>query len=73
MIVLAKNNIPTRDMPTMSRDELESEWHKAQEYFYEVRAQKIETDRLYIAAANQLNTVERLMKKVERQEAFSKR
>ena len=73
MIVLAKNNIPTTDVPTMTRDELESEWRKAKECFYEARAQKIETDRLYVVAANQLNTLERLMKKVERQAAFSKR
>jgi hypothetical protein len=73
MIVLAKNNSPTVDVPTMTRDELESEWRKANEYFYEARAQKVETDRLYVAAANQLNILERLMKKVERQEAFSKR
>jgi hypothetical protein len=73
MLVLTKNKIPTADVPTMTRDELEGEWRKANEYFYEVRAQKIETDRLYVAAANQLNTLERLMKKVERQEAFSKR
>ena len=73
MLVLAKKVIPATDVPTMTRDELEGEWRKANEYFYEMRAQKVETDRLYVAAANQLNTLERLMKKVERQEAFSKR
>jgi hypothetical protein len=73
MIVLAKNNIPTGDVPTMTRDELEIEWRKANESFFEARAQKVETDRLYVAAANQLNTLERMMKKVERQAAFSKR
>jgi hypothetical protein len=73
MIVLTKNNIATRDAPTMSRDELEVEWRKANEYFFEVRAQKVETDRLYVAAANQLNTLERQLKKIERQAAFSKR
>ena len=73
MIVLTKNNIATREVPTLSRDELEVEWRKANEYFFEVRAQKVETDRLYVAAANQLNTLERQLKKMERQAAFGKR
>jgi hypothetical protein len=73
MIVLAKNDIPTEGVPTVSRDELASEWRKAKEYFYEARAKKIETDHLYVAAANRLNTLERLVKKAERQAAFSKR
>ena len=73
MLVLSKNRVPITDVPAKTRDELESEWLKAQENFNEVRAQKIEIDRLYVAAANHLNTVERLMKKVERQKAFSKR
>jgi hypothetical protein len=73
MLVLTKNHIPTKDAPPLSHEELQVEWRKANEYFFEVRAQKVETDRLYVAAANQLNTLERQLKKVERQAAFSKR
>lgn len=73
MIALAKKDIPTRDVPIQSRDELESEWHQARERFDQALVQKTETDRIYMAAANRLNSLERLIQKLERREATAKR
>ncbi len=73
MITLLKREIPVRDDIGMTRDELESEWIKAKECFDQALAQKTEADRIYIAAATQLNTLDRLVKKVEQRAAGVRR
>ena len=73
MIIRAKGKVPTRDIPIITRDELESDWRKARECFEQALAQKIETNRLYVAAATKLNTIERLVKRVKKQEMLAKR
>jgi hypothetical protein len=74
MIVLTKKGeVPIRDFPNMTRNELESESRDAKECFDQALVQKIETDRIYVAAATRLNTVDRLMKKVEQRVALAKR
>ena len=73
MITMTKREIPTRDFPDMTTDELESEWLVAKGCFDRARAQKIETDRLYLAAATRLNTLDRLVKKAEQRAALDRR
>ncbi len=73
MIALTKREVPTGDFHDMTRDELESEWRKAQECFDQVLVQKTETDRIYVAAATRLNTLDRLVKKVEQRAVVAKR
>ena len=73
MIVFAKRDAPTGDFPTMSRDEVEIEWRKAKECFDQVLVQKTKTDLVYVAAATQLNTIERLMKKMAQRKAIAER
>ena len=58
---------------TMTHNELVIGWEEARARFNEARANKIEADRIYLAAANQLNTFERLIKKVDRQKASEQR
>lgn len=69
MTVIRKNEVPVRDFPIMTRDELENEWKEAKERFAQALASKTEADEVYLAAATQLNTIERLLKKVEQQRA----
>jgi hypothetical protein len=73
MIVLPRRDVPTRDFPDMTPDELESEWRKAKECFDQALVQKIETDRIYLAAATRLNTLDRVVKKVEQRAIFAER
>jgi hypothetical protein len=73
MINLTRKAVATEDIPDLTRNELESEWSKAKELFDEALAQKTEADRIYIAAANRLNLVERMVKKVEQRAVVAKR
>jgi hypothetical protein len=74
MIVLTrKSEVPTRDFPDMTRNELESERSRAKECFDEALVQKTETDRIYVAAATRLNRVDRMVKKVEQRVALARR
>jgi hypothetical protein len=73
MITLPKREVPTEDVPDMTRDELESEWRKAKECFDQALVQKTEADRAYVAAANTLNALDRLVKKVEQRAVVAKR
>ncbi len=74
MIVLTKKSeVPTRDFPAMTRNELETESRDAKECFDQALIQKTETDRIYVAAAIRLNTVVRLVKKVEQRVALARR
>ena len=65
--------VATRDLPDMLPEELEREWRKAKECFDQARALKQETDRNYIAAANRLNMLDRLAKKVGQRAAIESR
>lgn len=73
MITLLKKEVPTRDIPDMTREELDSEWREAKACFDQALAEKTETDRIYVAAATRLNTLDRLVKKVEQRAAVEKR
>ena len=73
MIAPAKQGILTRDIPTVTRDELASDWRNAKECFDQALAQKTEADRVYVAAATRLNTIERQVKKLEKQDAHALR
>jgi hypothetical protein len=74
MIVLTKKGeVSTRDFPNMTGSELESEARNARECFDQALVQKTETDRIYVAAATRLNTVDRLVKKVEQRVALARR
>ncbi|HEX8230765.1 MAG TPA: hypothetical protein VF826_15825 [Chloroflexia bacterium] len=57
----------------MTRDELASEWRKARVSFDQALAEKTEADRIYLAAAVRLNTLDRLVKQVEQRAAVAKR
>ena len=71
--MLPRKDVPTRDFPDMMPDELESEWRKAKECFDQALVQKIETDRIYLAAATRLNTLDRVVKRVEQRAIFARR
>ena len=73
MIILPKSEGPTGDLPDMTNDELKSEWYKAKGSFDQALVQKTETDRIYVAAATRLNTLDRLVKKVEQRAAIARR
>jgi hypothetical protein len=73
MIVLQRNIAAKSEIPTMTREELESAWHKAMEYFEQTRAQKVEVDHVYLAAANELNAIERLVHKLDHRAAMARR
>jgi hypothetical protein len=57
----------------MNRDELETEQCEARECFDRALVQKIETDRIYVSAATKLNTLDRLVKKIEQRAAVDRR
>lgn len=73
MIMIPKRDVSTEDLSHMTRDELESERRKAKECFDLALVQKTGTDRIYVDAATWLNTLDRLVKKVEQRAALAKR
>jgi hypothetical protein len=73
MITLPKREASSGDLPEMTRAELDSEWRKAKACFDQALAQKTETDRQYVAAATKLNTLDRMVKKVEQRAAVDRR
>ena len=73
MITQRRKDFSTGDLPEMTRDELEREWHKARESYDEALVQKTAMDQIYLAAANKLNKLDRLIQKVERNAADAKR
>lgn len=68
-----KSQVPTRDFPEMTRDELNRKRREAKDCFDQALVEKTETDRIYVAAATRLNTLDRLMKKVAQREAVDSR
>jgi len=73
MLTFPKIEQAAQDFPVMTRDELETEQCEAREYFDRALIQKIETDRIYVAAATKLNTLDRLVRKVEQRAAVDRR
>ena len=63
MMNWTRREIATRDLPDMPPLERDREWSKAKVCFDQALAQKQETDRIYKAAANRLNQIERVVKK----------
>ncbi len=73
MITMRKSEIQSTITPNITREEMENEYRKAKEVFEQALIQKSETDRIYVAAANRLNNIERLVQKVEQREANARR
>ena len=73
MITLPRRKATTEAPPDMTHDELQIEWRKAKVCFDQALIEKTECDRIYVAAATWLNTLERLVKKVEQRSAVDKR
>lgn len=61
------------EIPDMTGGELDRKYREAKEFFEQALAQKKEVDRIYVAAATRLNTVERMVKKVEQRAAANRR
>ena len=73
MITIPKSKLADRDLLDMSPDELQREHLKAQERFDQARLRKQEADRDHIAAAHELNMLDRLVRKAEQREALDRR
>ncbi len=73
MVTMLKRQDPSEDFLDISYDELLVEWNTAKKRFDQALVQKTETDRIFVAAANKLNTLERLVKKVERRALVARR
>ena len=73
MIALPRKESLLGEFSDMTTAELESEWRATKVCFDQALAQKIETDRIYVAAATRLNTLDRLMKKVVQRTAATRR
>ena len=73
MLTIPRSDFATRDIPEMSPAQLKDEWRKAKECFDQARFQKQEADSNYVAAANKLNMLDRLAKKVEQRAAQDRR
>jgi hypothetical protein len=66
MVTMLNRQDPSDDFLDMSYDELLVEWTNAKKRFDQALIQKTETDRIFVAAANKLNALERVVKKVQR-------
>jgi len=64
---------PAEHFLDMSYDELLAEWTNAKRVFDQALIQKTETDRIFVAAANKLNALERVVKKVQRRAVVARR
>ncbi|HEX8597617.1 MAG TPA: hypothetical protein VF952_03780 [Chloroflexia bacterium] len=73
MITLSRRETIVASSHDMTRAELESEWRNARVSFEQALAAKTEADRVYVAAATRLNTLDRLVKQVEQRAAAAKR
>lgn len=73
MLTLARTEVAQGISPNMTCAELDSELCEAKRCFEQALAQKNEIDRIYLAAANKLNMLERVKKKVEQRAAADKR
>ncbi len=73
MITIPKSTDPTQDLLDMPPDELQREHGKAQARFDQARLRKQEADHDHLAAAHELNMLDRLMRKAEQREALDRR
>lgn len=73
MITLTRRETIIAGSKDMTRAELEAEWRNARGSLDQALAAKTEADRVYVAAAVRLNTLDRLMKQVEQRAAAAKR
>lgn len=73
MVTMLNRQDPSNDSPDITYDELMVEWSSAKRGFDHALIQKTETDRIFVAAANKLNTLERVVKKVERRAVVARR
>jgi hypothetical protein len=64
---------PSEDFLDMTLNELLAEWTNAKRGFDQALIQKTETDRIFVAAANKLNALERVVKKVQRRAVVARR
>jgi hypothetical protein len=64
---------PSEDFLHMTLNELLAEWTNAKRRFDQALIQKTETDRIFVAAANKLNALERVVKKVQRRAVVARR
>jgi hypothetical protein len=73
MVTMLKRQEPSEDFLDMTLDELLAEWTNAKKRFDQALIQKTETDRIFVAAANKLNALERVVKKVQRRAVVAQR
>ena len=73
MVTMLNRQDPSDDFLDMSYDELLAEWTNAKKRFDQALIQKTETDRIFVAAANKLNALERVVKKVQRRAVVARR
>jgi hypothetical protein len=73
MVTMLKRQDPSEDFLDMTLDELLAEWTNARKHFDQALTQKTEADRIFVAAANKLNALERVVKKVQRRAVVAQR
>jgi hypothetical protein len=73
MVTVLNRQDPSEDFLDMTLDELLAEWTNAKKRFDQALIQKTETDRIFVAAANKLNALERVVKKVQRRAVVAQR
>ena len=73
MVTMLNRQDPSEDFLDMTLNELLAEWTNAKRGFDQALIQKTETDRIFVAAANKLNALERVVKKVQRRAVVARR
>lgn len=73
MVTMLNRQDPSEDFLDMTLNELLAEWTNAKRGFDQALIQKTETDRIFVAAANKLNALERVVKKVQRRAIVARR
>jgi len=73
MVTMLNRQDPSEDFLDMTLNELLAEWTNAKRDFDQALIQKTETDRIFVAAANKLNALERVVKKVQRRAVVARR
>ena len=68
-----RSEAPGGDFPDMTGAELDRKYRDAKECFDQALAEKNRADRIYVAAATRLNTLDRMVKKVEQRAAANRR
>jgi hypothetical protein len=73
MVTMLNRQDPSEDFLDMTLNELLAEWTNAKRGFDQALIQKTETDRIFVASANKLNALERVVKKVQRRAVVARR